>query len=29
VRASLRSLLPVFNTDRMVVEYAREVYTPR
>ncbi len=26
VRASLRTLLPVFNTDRMVLEYAREVY---
>ncbi len=26
VRASMRSLLPVFNTDRMVLEYAREVY---
>ena len=28
VRASMRSLLPVFNTDRMVLEYAREVYGP-
>ena len=28
VRASMRSLLPVFNTDRMVLEYAREVYAP-
>ncbi len=29
VRASMRSLLPVFNTDRMVLEYAREVYTQK
>ncbi|MCC6764701.1 MAG: alpha-glucan family phosphorylase [Deltaproteobacteria bacterium] len=28
VRASMRSLLPMFNTDRMVLEYAREVYGP-
>ncbi|MCC6848853.1 MAG: alpha-glucan family phosphorylase [Deltaproteobacteria bacterium] len=28
VRASMRSLLPTFNTDRMVLQYAREVYGP-
>ncbi len=29
VRASIRTLLPVFNTDRMVREYVSEVYRPR